>query len=1102
MPGRYEEGGHFRPHKDTEKESGMFGTLVVQLPTAIGHEGGTLVVRHQGRKKEFAWQDPNGTYGTTGVHPGDDGDDVVGATAAGSRLPRVAVRCATFYADCEHELRPVTGGVRLCLLYNLVRSTPGPPPVAAAGQAGSATQLRLSAAAESWARNSATLDKIIVPLEHEYTMASLSFGGLKGRDRAMADALCSCPEMDVYLTMLVKHESGSAAYDPYDRYSMRGMRPTRDGYCVRMSEGGYSDDEDDDEEDDEAEGQTMDEIFDTEVDAEHRWVGLGSDAPLALGRLGIDPETEVLDCTARYPGRAESDDDDSDDGYEEYDEEGGMELLFPEGVEPDRREYEGYTGNCSPTLDFWYHKAVLVIWPSAKSLRIALSCGIGVALEVARQRSSRFGAASALPLTDLAQLISMAEAPASAPVNSSHAQHSRQSGAAPSAEGRALVNNAHHTATLLGLCVDAGTAGLTHCRRLLRLLAEPGSNRKGTAFGIASHQVGNGIAALALKLGWEVVGEDVMRLVEACYLDQAMHVARLAQQLSSVAAVVKVRPKLSPLLPPLTVPHDRDDGHEHEQGHRVGMAAVQVKMELPPQQQSENSMEDATGDCDEGKDRGQPNGQLTVTVCVKAELRDEPPQEQEGENNARDAIGDPGHDQLVAVGVKAELQLHPAPPPQQQQQQQQQENSLREMGGDQDDGQGQGKGHSRLVPTVPVKAELQQQQPKENKNAGDANGERETGQMQGQGHHHPGVAVAVNAELQDQPPQQQLLEKNNAGGANGEPETGQGPGQGHHHPGAGVAIKKKLKDQPPTPPMLPASPQQQYQQQSNDYAAEGSRNRLKENVQGLDDVKEEVPIKSGVCESRKLQEETNSSNSSSQLVTRDATSTSNPSPPPANPRTKFSGSAGALLASIFAEGISTRLSSAENVTRVGIVGIVRLCLSLHCASQLRRFVEKDSADLATPLLAIAVHTCRQWLCEHLGSSTTNPAQPTAEHSFAVVTMTTRLMGRDFALLGGSDVVTAAEDVLWLTGRTEGGEGLEQSFVGAMLSITDEEMRQGRLKSVLERKAVQSAVRAGNVFWKALGEKRLRYLELMRPPPKMSWEQPRATVPGVCVCVCW
>jgi hypothetical protein len=44
----YEQGGHFAAHQDTEKEPGMFGTLVVQLPCAGGHQGGRLLVRHGG----------------------------------------------------------------------------------------------------------------------------------------------------------------------------------------------------------------------------------------------------------------------------------------------------------------------------------------------------------------------------------------------------------------------------------------------------------------------------------------------------------------------------------------------------------------------------------------------------------------------------------------------------------------------------------------------------------------------------------------------------------------------------------------------------------------------------------------------------------------------------------------------------------------------------------------------------------------------------------------------------------------------------------------------------------------------------------------------
>jgi hypothetical protein len=44
----YEQGGHFAAHQDTEKEHGMIGTLVVQLPCCEGHSGGSLIVRHKG----------------------------------------------------------------------------------------------------------------------------------------------------------------------------------------------------------------------------------------------------------------------------------------------------------------------------------------------------------------------------------------------------------------------------------------------------------------------------------------------------------------------------------------------------------------------------------------------------------------------------------------------------------------------------------------------------------------------------------------------------------------------------------------------------------------------------------------------------------------------------------------------------------------------------------------------------------------------------------------------------------------------------------------------------------------------------------------------
>src|SRR5690349_11727843 len=91
----YDAGGFFVSHRDTEKTEGMFGTLVIVLPSL--HRGGELLVRHAGREVSL---------------------DL--ATKDVSQL-----NYAAFYADCEHEIRPVKEGNRLCLIYNLVQRRGG-----------------------------------------------------------------------------------------------------------------------------------------------------------------------------------------------------------------------------------------------------------------------------------------------------------------------------------------------------------------------------------------------------------------------------------------------------------------------------------------------------------------------------------------------------------------------------------------------------------------------------------------------------------------------------------------------------------------------------------------------------------------------------------------------------------------------------------------------------------------------------------------------------------------------------------------------------------------------------------------------------------------
>ena len=42
-------------------------------------------------------------------------------------------------------------------------------------------------------------------------------------------------------------------------------------------------------------------------------------------------------------------------------------------AEPNREDFEGYTGNAGMTLERWYHRAAVVIWPRAKHFHVLCS---------------------------------------------------------------------------------------------------------------------------------------------------------------------------------------------------------------------------------------------------------------------------------------------------------------------------------------------------------------------------------------------------------------------------------------------------------------------------------------------------------------------------------------------------------------------------------------------------------------------------------------------------------------------------------------------------------------------------------------------------------
>jgi predicted 2-oxoglutarate/Fe(II)-dependent dioxygenase YbiX len=193
----YDEGSFFVSHRDTEKEPGMFATLVLALPSTSS--GGELVVRHQQHeaKLDLANDDPS------------------------------EVTYAAFYTDCVHEVLPITAGFRATLVYNLIRK----------GKAGAlrppdyqAETAHAAALLQKWENsktrpNDGVPEKVIFPLEHAYSLAELDFAKLKGADSAAAAVLGSAAHQaacDLHLALVSIEESGSAEYNGSYRHRYRG----------------------------------------------------------------------------------------------------------------------------------------------------------------------------------------------------------------------------------------------------------------------------------------------------------------------------------------------------------------------------------------------------------------------------------------------------------------------------------------------------------------------------------------------------------------------------------------------------------------------------------------------------------------------------------------------------------------------------------------------------------------------------------------------------------------------------------------------------------------------------------------------------------------
>ena len=284
----YDVGSHFVDHRDTEKVPGMFATLVIILPSA--HSGGELVVRHLGREVVLD------------LRPEDPSE----------------VGFAAFYADCVHQVRPVIAGCRLTLVYNLRFLDKGRPPEAPDYRE---VEGRVAKLLGSWTGAEDEPDKLILPLEHAYTPAELSFGTLKGADAGVASVLVKATaeaDCDLHLALMSIEEGGIAEHTGY--YGRR--RWNRD-------------------EEDDAEFEVVE----------------------------VCDRTLILSEWRRPDG--------NEAGFHgfPFDE---TELCPPDAFEdltPDELHFHEATGNEGASFERTYRRAGLVLWPRARRLAVLNQAG-------------------------------------------------------------------------------------------------------------------------------------------------------------------------------------------------------------------------------------------------------------------------------------------------------------------------------------------------------------------------------------------------------------------------------------------------------------------------------------------------------------------------------------------------------------------------------------------------------------------------------------------------------------------------------------------------------------------------------------------------------
>ena len=243
------------------------------------------------------------------------------------RGSKTALSLVAFYADCRHEVLKVTSGYRVTLTYNLLLHGDTTWPDRDEGVVAELADLlreHFSTPVPRYYGGPAgdPPNRLVYLLDHEYTPRGLNWRRLKGADASRVALLRSAAGKEGCETILALADikTTHSAFPAGEDY----------GYGSWYDDYGEDDNEYSSDESDSEGNYDIQELIDSEVTLTH-WTGPDGtrleETSLSVANGEVCASTETGDLT------------------------------------PYCSEYEGYMGNWGNTLDRWYHRAAVVVWP-------------------------------------------------------------------------------------------------------------------------------------------------------------------------------------------------------------------------------------------------------------------------------------------------------------------------------------------------------------------------------------------------------------------------------------------------------------------------------------------------------------------------------------------------------------------------------------------------------------------------------------------------------------------------------------------------------------------------------------------------------------------